>query len=68
MFSRGSILRIGATSILLWMALLMVALWGWALNVAHVANADFSVLTVKLVLQMIGLVVFPLGAVLGLVL
>lgn len=47
-----------------------VSLWlaggiGWVLNIVHVCHANFDVLTLKLALQLIGIVSAPLGAIVG---
>ena len=55
----------------LWGALSIVCLWlagivGWVLNLVAIFDANFSQLTGLLVLRIIGVLVAPLGAVLGL--
>jgi len=44
----------------------ILAIIGWIMNIVHVCHVDFAAaITAKVVLQLIGIVVAPLGAVLG---
>jgi len=43
----------------------LCAVGGWVWNVVKVAGSDFGAITAMLVLRCIGIVVAPLGAVLG---
>lgn len=56
----------GIAGLLLVLGFIAVAVWGWFVNLSTVWNADINHLTVKLVVQFIGIFVPPLGSILGL--
>lgn len=45
----------------------MAAIGGWVANIVKLAGSDFAAMTGMLVLRVIGVVLAPLGAVMGLI-
>lgn len=56
---------LGVAGFLAIAAIWLAGIIGWILNIVHVAHADLQVVTVKLGLQIAGIVIAPLGAVMG---
>ena len=50
---------------LLWLAILIAGAIGWIMNIVHLANSD--ALSGFVILRVVGIFMFPLGAVLGFV-
>ncbi len=48
-----------------WLLLVSVAAIGWVMNIIAIVHAATGPLTTMLVLRIVGLFAFPLGAVLG---
>ena len=63
MFQRGFTLVEGA--VVGWFLLLLVGAGGWIANVVKLIGMDFGTITGMLVVRAIGIVVPPLGAVMG---
>lgn len=56
---------IGVSLFLLYFALIIGGLVGWVLNIVHIIGAASGPLTTLLVLRIVGIFAFPLGAILG---
>lgn len=50
---------------LIWLVICLVGFGGWVANIVKLAGMDFASVTAMLVLRAIGIIVAPLGAVLG---
>ncbi len=50
---------------LVWLLVCIVGFGGWVANIVKLAGMDFASVTGMLVLRAIGIIVAPLGAVLG---
>ena len=50
---------------ILWLAILLAALWGWVLNLIIVISSSHEVLTTLLALRIVGICIPPVGAILG---
>jgi ABC-type siderophore export system fused ATPase/permease subunit len=63
--ARHSSTRLDASdwSAIIWLAVFIMGLIGWVMNIVHVFNA--TAVTGKVVVQVIGILCAPLGAVLG---
>jgi hypothetical protein len=53
--------------IVAYLALIVTALYGWVMNMVVIAGSDFSMITGLLILRLVGIFLFPIGAVLGFV-
>lgn len=51
--------------LLVWLLVCIVGFGGWVANIVKLAGMDFASVTGMLVLRAIGIIVAPLGAVLG---
>ena len=51
--------------VLVLLAIALLAVAGWVMNIAAIAHADMAHITGMLILRCIGIFVAPLGAVLG---
>lgn len=51
--------------ILLFLAIIIGAVYGWVMNIVTIAHSNFSDLTGLLILRVVGIFVAPLGVVLG---
>ena len=50
---------------LIWLGVVLVGLIGWIMNIINIIHADFAHITGLLVIQVVGIFIAPLGAVLG---
>lgn len=55
----------GELLIVVWAMILLVGALGWVLNIVDLAHMNFAHITGMLVIRAIGIVVAPLGAVMG---
>lgn len=55
----------GITAIFLYLSLLIAGIYGWVVNLIAVIGADFGHVTGLLIVRCIGIVVGPLGALIG---
>lgn len=55
----------GTGMVLLWASLVIAVGWGWILNVIALTNVVFTGHEVEAILRIVGVVVVPLGAVMG---
>lgn len=60
--SGGNISLVGG---LLYLVVVILALIGWAMNIGTVVGTSFSPLTGEAVVRVIGILVFPVGAIMG---
>jgi hypothetical protein len=51
--------------IVLILPIMSVSLWGWVWNIEKIVGSDFGAITWLLVMRIIGVLLAPLGAVLG---
>lgn len=52
--------------ILLYIAIFLVALVGWVMNIVDIFHSNFSNITGELVLRIVGIFIAPLGYIMGL--
>lgn len=55
------------TAALLWIAIVVTMIIGWAMNVYQITQMYDGGLTAKFAFKIVGVLVFPLGALLGLI-
>lgn len=65
--SRTMVISLTVFSASLYLAFLALCLYGWIMNVVAIAGSTDGVFTVMEVIRCIGVLVFPLGIVLGFV-
>lgn len=58
-------MRLTATVMMIYVAVILVGVYGWVNNILIIAHSDFGHLPGMFVLRCIGVFVAPLGAVLG---
>lgn len=63
--SRKCTITVGATGVLVWLALACLFIYGWVSNIIAIVHASSDPLNPLLVLRFLGVLVAPLGAVLG---
>jgi hypothetical protein len=51
--------------LVLWLAIVILSIYGWVSNIVEVFGADFSIVTGKLVLRVVGILIAPVGVVMG---
>ena len=54
-----------AMGVFLYLALLILLLGGWVMNLVEIVNYDFASITGMIILRIAGIFIAPLGAVLG---
>lgn len=56
---------LGILGILVWLGLICAGVVGWAMNIIAIVHAVSGPLTTLLIVRIVGIFVFPLGAILG---
>lgn len=56
---------VGISIVLLWFLVIFLAIGGWIANIVKLIGSDFDPLTVEAGLRVFGVVLAPLGAIMG---
>lgn len=56
---------LGILGVLVWLGLICAGIVGWVMNIIAIVHAVSGPLTTLLVVRLIGVLVFPLGAIMG---
>lgn len=58
-------MRIGITAALIWLAVVVLGVIGWVMNIITIFGTDHILDTGKGILRVVGIFVPPLGAIMG---
>lgn len=53
------------TTVLFWLTVILVIVGGWITNIVKIFGSDFDPLTGEVIVRVIGVFLFPVGAIMG---